>query len=247
MQIGQKDRGLTALAAPALNIVLSASFLSCISGKLHGLLELQQDEMELHKPGQTTSFAQLPHLLDSGFTFSLILIISPQVDGVCIDRGGEATPQNMDMEEIPLLLQPTLDRSSEDRRAGCSVRWLFCTSASASAKSWLHFWKTWLSASVSLQNLVCTFVQRIRDPQHWCLIYKNQINNKQPTTLFCSTSLISDSPSKETGSNSLGVVLVPSRVPAGACSFLHSPACYLPAFLHKSKAKISERQNFQSH
>lgn len=49
MQIGQKDRGLTALAAPALNIVLSASFLSCISGKLHGLLELQQDEMELHK------------------------------------------------------------------------------------------------------------------------------------------------------------------------------------------------------
>lgn len=89
--------------------------------------------MELHKPGQTTRFAQLPHLLDLGFTFSLILIISPQVDGVCIDLGGEAAPQNMDTEEIPPLLQPTLDHSSEDRRAGCSVRWLFCTSA----KSWL--------------------------------------------------------------------------------------------------------------
>lgn len=77
--------------------------------------------------------------------------------------------------------------------------------------------------------------------------FKKQINNKQPATLFCSTSPFSDSPFKETGSNPLGVVLFLSRVPAGACSALHSPPCYLPALLHKSKAKISERQISQSH
>lgn len=70
--------GLTASAAPALHTVLSASRLCSVCDKLLRPLEWQQGETEPHRPAQTTRCPQLPNLLDLGFAFSLVLIISPQ-------------------------------------------------------------------------------------------------------------------------------------------------------------------------
>lgn len=98
--------------------------------------ELQWGETQPHQPAQTTRFPQLPNLLDWGFAFSLVLIISPQVP-VLIKR--VRPPHKTWTRRKP---QHCFNRSwmtargREGLGAG-SIRWLLYTPAAIPVRSWL--------------------------------------------------------------------------------------------------------------